>query len=1747
MHLPISGGLVMNEVSSLSDPAAETLVAQAAQDFMERLKLGEQPEVEEYAQRYPSVAATLRQVLSALQAVHATSLPPEPREQHGDLASSVRRLGDYRILGEVGRGGMGVVYEAEQLSLGRRVALKVLPFAAALDAKQLQRFKNEAQAAAHLHHQNIVPVYAVGCDQGVHYFAMQFIEGCTLAGLIEELRQAGRPTATAAEPATGPYFPPEQESTPFFGVTAHAEVPLDARQREQEAIPAPVTRLGEVATTQQIGCRATNHRRPEFFRMVANLGIQAGEALEHAHQLGVIHRDIKPANILVNLRGNLWITDFGLAHIQNDVKLTMTGDVLGTFRYMSPEQALGKAGILDHRTDIYSLGLTLYEMLTLQPAFAGKDRQELLRQIAFEEPKPPRRLNGSTPGDLETIVLKAIAKSPAERYVTAQELADDLRRFLEDRPIQARRPTVLQRLRKWSRRHQPAVFTGVAAGIILLVLGMLGLVVSNMVITREKNQALMDRQETKKQMFQSRLAEARAGRWSGRMGQRVGGLEALAEAANLARELDLGEDRLLELRHEAVACMALADVRMLREWEGAPAGTLDGLIFDATLEHYARSDNHGNISVRRVADDQELARLPGVGPGAATMIFSPDGALLAVRYHGPVPDLPANSRPWTIRRPGGKAGQTWAANLRVWDWRRAAVTCQPPFPVLTGQCAFGSDGGQIAVGQDGGRVTLFDPTTGKEIKHFEVSSPPNYLAFNGDGTQLAIGSQNSNEVQIREVATGKLQHKFSCPAPVWCVAWQEKDALLAVGCGDGRVYLWVVSTGLHHAILQGHQAEVVGVAFVPGRDLLLSWSWDSSVRLWDPWAGRQLVSFPGAVSGVSKDGAKLASRSESILGLWQVSPGREYRTLPSPPAADTHSNSGGAISPDGRLLAVGTDEGVRLWDLAAMKEGTFLQVGATTGVAFNSSGKVLFTSGKKGLAAWPLRTEQNLVRIGPVEFLISGANQRLGLDRQDRLFALADGRQGMIFNPQKPGTAHLLNHFLAVFATISPDGRWVATGTWNGYGVKIWDAETGQLVRELVHDARVASPTFSPDGQWLVTDAENVDFWKTGSWEFSHRIVRGRGGPLPGALAFSRDGSMAAVPVARDVMHLVESATGKLIARLQAPNNDQIGWLGFTPGDSELVVVTGKPAQARVWDLRLIRSQLRDLGLDWEPAADLPKAHPANVKPLSMEIIRGDLEAWEKFSLVLGFFPFHAEAYYQRGLAGIKRKQWSGALNDFNMAILLKPDHAEAFLQRGIVHEHEKRVAKAIEDFNRAIILKPEFIDALDQRGRAYVGIREWDKAVADFTQVLDKKPDDAECWAYRGYAYGGLGLWEKAIADHSRAIELRPDDTFHLARRSRAYLSLNQWDKALADLSKAIELKPNEGFPWWDRGRAYHDKGQYEKAIADYTKFIKFQPDDVEAWTRRGHANGMLKQWDKALADYSQAIHLNPRDPSVWTNRSNTYLNLKRWREAIGDLTMLIELKFPDEPNAWFNRGSAHEQAQLWFKALADYSKALTLKPEFDQCRRARGQVFAEVGQWGKASADFAKLTEGKEIEQRVWSWHAMLLLRLGDCEGYRHACGRQWEIFSDRVKGADAARLVWTCSLGPDALADPGKVVNLAKKHLGPAPFYNPLAVSGAALLRAGKYQDAVKQLSLAVKSQKEVSPAWLLLAIAYQRLGNHAEANAWLNDAVRWMNRAEKEAEKTVVGQPTRWERLPWEERLTLQILRREAEDLIKKGSH
>ena len=392
-----SGDRVARTVT-LSDGGSDPLDL-LAEEFAERCRRGESPSIGEYEARDPGRAAEIRNLLAAVAMIEQWKRRAQQPSGDGAARPAPERFGEFRVVRELGRGGMGVVYEAVQESLGRHVALKVIHHVH-MDAKRLQRFRREALAVAQLHHTHIVPIFGVGEHDGLPFYVMQLIPGRSLDHLLDAWREEGLP------------------------------------------------------------------RRDDHRRFVARIGIQAAGAIQYAHEKGVLHRDLKPANFLIDPQDTAWVTDFGLAKLAGQDDLTASGDVVGTLRYLAPEALRGET---DRRSDIYSLGLTLYELITLNSPFGGLSPSELLRTVSEGQPLQPRKLDPAIPRDLETIILKATAREPAHRYPTAAALADDLRCFLDDRPIAARRATAFERAWRWSRRNRLlAALAATAAASLLL-------------------------------------------------------------------------------------------------------------------------------------------------------------------------------------------------------------------------------------------------------------------------------------------------------------------------------------------------------------------------------------------------------------------------------------------------------------------------------------------------------------------------------------------------------------------------------------------------------------------------------------------------------------------------------------------------------------------------------------------------------------------------------------------------------------------------------------------------------------------------------------------------------------------------------------------------------------------------------------------------------------------------------------------------------------------------------------------------------------------------------------------------------------------------------------------------------------------------------------------------------------------------------------------------------------------------------
>jgi hypothetical protein len=450
---------------------------------------------------------------------------------------------------------------------------------------------------------------------------------------------------------------------------------------------------------------------------VAQFGVQVAEALDHAHTRGVLHRDIKPPNLILDPLGHIWITDFGLAKFDEGEDPSKSHDVVGTLRYMAPERF---RGVSTRQCDVYALGATLYEMLTLRPAFRGKDQLQLIRQIENDPPVAPRAIDRKIPRDLETIVQKALAKSPGDRYESAGEMAGELRRFVENRPIKSRPIPLYQHVLRWCKREPGLAAASLTAAAMVLIVA-IGSPLAAWTFRDQRNQIRSHLQQVKtseaeahKQLFQALYDRARAQRFSRREGQRFESLAAIERATRIGRELNLPPEAFESLRDEAIACMSLPDLRPIDRAISVPPGALWHAL-DPTMRLYAMRFRSGDIRVHGLADDREIARFRARGDrDISTFHFSPDGRYLA-----------------TTHVPGDA--------LTVWDLERRAIALEDPGPVSYGHSArFSLDGQWLALAHDNGEWLVYDLSTGHLVWRHRGPGPAQDLDFRPDGAQVAI-------------------------------------------------------------------------------------------------------------------------------------------------------------------------------------------------------------------------------------------------------------------------------------------------------------------------------------------------------------------------------------------------------------------------------------------------------------------------------------------------------------------------------------------------------------------------------------------------------------------------------------------------------------------------------------------------------------------------------------------------------------------------------------------------------------------------------------------------------------------------------------------------------------------------------------------------------------------------------------------------------------------------------------------------
>ena len=744
------------------------------------------------------------------------------------------RLGDYRLLREIGRGGMGVVYEAEQVSLGRRVALKILPRETSADARRLQRFQREARAAAPLHHTEHRPRPRGGrAGWGLDYYVMRFIPGLGLDAVLTELEAHGGPSRVGAG-----------SGSRWASSSSDFDLPTDGGS----SLSDPTTR---------------------YHRSVALIGVQVAEALAHAHDAGVLHRDVKPSNLLLDLTATLWVTDFGLAKAEGAEDLTPSGDVVGTLRYMGPERF---KGCCDQRSDVYGLGATLYQLLTLRPPpFLAPDRAAMVHAILHDSPIPLRKVDPRIPRDLEAIVLKALAREPALRYRDAAEVAGDLRRFLNGRPVVARRSSLAERAWLWGRRN-PAVaaLTGMVAALLVVVA--VGSSPGGLAPARDggvPRRGAEQRHPPPRRVLRGARPRAPP---RGEPPREPGGPRGRSLTADPRRPRAGGSaerSRRRPLAHRPAP---------RREWESTPGP--GPFAIDETFRRYARREAGGRVAVREVESHAEVATVASEIEGPAFFALSPGGRHLGHRL-GPRAELGPQRRE--------RLGRTAAA-------------------LVFHDAEFSRDGRLFAAGCQDGTTWLFD-LEGRRIcatRPPRAGSPgcasrPAGAWWRG-GLPAAATSWSSTSTMARcsgPCPTGRR----SSPWP-GTVRPADRHGLSGHdGARLGRRQRRGSDGRAHGAHERGGVGPVPSRERSPGDGIL-----DGTLRLWDLGSGLTLAQHPGMPLGFGP-GGRLAVQFHSTAGVLEIEGGGEHRVLALPRSVE--DPIGIAISPDGRLLASAGEGGVR--------------------------------------------------------------------------------------------------------------------------------------------------------------------------------------------------------------------------------------------------------------------------------------------------------------------------------------------------------------------------------------------------------------------------------------------------------------------------------------------------------------------------------------------------------------------------------------------------------------------------------------------------------------------------------------------------------------------------------------------------------------------------------------------------------------------------------------------------------------------
>jgi serine/threonine protein kinase/WD40 repeat protein len=952
-------------------------------------------------------------------------------------------------------------------------------------------------------------------------------------------------------------------------------------------------------------------------------------AIQHAHQKGIIHRDVKPSNVLIALydgRPVPKVIDFGVAkatgrRLTERTLYTGFGSVVGTLEYMSPEQAELNNQDIDTRSDVYSLGVLLYELLTGTTPI----NQERLTQAAFtdmlravreeEPPKPSTRLSVSKKmlpaiaeqrhteparlpklvhGELDWIVMKCLEKDRNRRYDTANDLALDVRRYLADEPLRAGPPTVGHRLWKLARRHRRSV---VAAGLVALALiagaigttwGLVRAERARGALKDQRDRTLAAERDRSWGLALSQWKEARIARAARQPGQRWRSLDALAAAARELRSLGRFEASRAELRDDAIASLTLWDVRLLSRLPGAPG--LPAPAADPLGRHYVSVDSPGLISLRSQSDGRVLRRWQLEGGVLVGLDFSPDGRHIWGDCH----DGPRGERPVA----------------RVWDTASGELILQRPIRV--GAHDFRPDGKVLALEEDDGSIGLYELGTHQKLPSLPARPGPDVLRFDPGGRYLAVAFDDTSELEVWDLAAKKVV--FRHVGADATLAWSPDGTRLALA-SDADIIVLTFPGGTVDLVLRGHEHVVTTIRFHSSGRLLASSSWDHTTRLWSLVPGGELVMPGERLAGFSRDGGRLETTAREGDNQWELlDPGGCVRYLPY--GADVDRGPWGiAFAPDGQLLASASMKGVLLWDAATGRRVGLVPSGWGYCLAFSPDGSALYTTGPGGVMRWPVARDRGgrVLRLGPGTVVRAADSAswgiRMSVAGPGRALVLGAQDGGLEFVPlAEPGKARRLGIDEGLDAVaLSPDGRWAASSCRHGGGIRVWDVVRGAVVHRLPLEGSSSNflgATFSPDGGTLVTgDSSEFGFWDVGSWERVAALPRGPRSQSS-LVAFARDGRLLALGQDGKRIELYNAATRQRLGTLELPAGPAgLTGLGLSPDGTRLAATTDRDVVA-LWDLRRLRRELAAIDLDWEmppyPAAE-SEAHSS--ESLTVEVL----------------------------------------------------------------------------------------------------------------------------------------------------------------------------------------------------------------------------------------------------------------------------------------------------------------------------------------------------------------------------------------------------------------------------------------------------------------------------------------------------------------------------------------------------------------